>query len=77
MFEDIYSVPKSKQPTKKKIKTPRPPKLRVSLMPEPTAFDIVKGVEDIRMLGKLLDLCRSKIRRKKRKARRERKRRNR
>lgn len=78
MYEDII-LPESKQPTKKEIKTPRPPKLRISLMPEPaiTAFEIVKSVEDVRILGKLLDLCKSKIRRKKRNTRRERKHRRR
>jgi hypothetical protein len=76
MFEDIFIIPKStkvKKPTNRiniKIGIPMPP-------PKPalTAFEIVKSVEDVRTLGKILDLCKVRIRSKKRKARRARKRR--
>lgn len=77
MFEDIiYDIPTpTKQPTKKinlkpRPKTPRPPKVELS------AFEVVKDLDDVKMLAKILDLCKNKLRKQKRKARQQRKKRN-
>jgi hypothetical protein len=72
MFEDIISTPATptipQQPTKKGPR-PFPKKPKVERSP----FEVVREVNDIKMLAKILDLCKSKIRKKKRKARKERK----
>ena len=70
MFEDIISTPATptiqQRPTK-----PRPikPKRQIERSP----FEVIREINDIRMLAKILDLCKSKIRKQKRKARKERK----
>ncbi len=77
MFEDIFTPtpqdsPKSPRPSRAR-KKPRPKK------PAPehlTAFEFVKQCDDLRMLTKILDLCKNKVRRQKRKARAARKKRN-
>ena len=71
MFEDIFA-PTKPIPPKKESK----PTKRINLKPRPkelTPFEIVKQLDDVRMLAKILDLCKSKIRKEKRKARKERK----
>lgn len=69
MFEDIVTSQPTPQVIPKEIirkKTPRPPKII-------TAFEVVRDCNDPRMLAKILDLCKSKIRKQKRKARAARK----
>jgi len=78
MFEDIISepfvVPTPAAPTPK---SQRPPKI-IPFLSEPkkdfpvTAFEMVKQTDDLRMLTKILDLCKVKVRKQKRKQRQRR-----
>jgi hypothetical protein len=66
MFEDIIFeqpvVPVAK-PRPKEVKS-TPPKVKPM-----TAFEMVKQTDDLRMLTKILDLCKVKVRRQKKKLR--------
>ncbi len=78
MFEDIIAPanPIPQKSTSKKHK-PSPIKSRQQQQQpkgEISPFEVIKNVDDVRMLGKILDLCRSKIRKQKRKQRKQKRR---
>jgi len=78
MFEDIISEPfvVEPTPTAPTPKTPKPPKIPFLSEPKKdfpvTAFEMVKQTDDLRMLTKILDLCKVKVRKQKRKQRQRR-----
>ena len=74
MFEDILSSapdglvnpePLSEKPQEVKKKTPKP-KMTINL------YEMVKETDDLRMLIKILDLCKVKVRKQKKKNRKSR-----